>query len=289
MATKKTRKTVIGVFENRAAAERAVASLKADGYKDDQIGLIGKDSAGASQAGKGAAIGAGVGAVATAGIGAAVMTGIIPVVGPVLALGPIAATLINLAGGAAGGGLAGALVGYGIPDEDAKFYENELKAGRYLVTVDACDRVEKARTIYAREGGYDRATAPAGRTMQVKEEELRATKEPVKAGEVKVRKEVRTEHKQIAVPVEREEVVVERRPARGSAASGDIKAEEIRIPTKEEKVRVTKQPVVKEEVSVEKRKVHDTKTVSGDLRKEDVVVETDGGAKARQAGRAERK
>jgi uncharacterized protein (TIGR02271 family) len=123
------------------------------------------------------------------------------------------------------------------------------------------------------------------RTIQLKEEHLTAHKTPVKAGEVEVRKEVHTEHKTIQVPVEREEVVIERRPAGGTAATGDIRAEEIRIPVKEEKVNVTKEAVVKEEVSVGKRKVADTKTVGGTVRHEEVKVETTGDARVRDTGK----
>ncbi len=114
------------------------------------------------------------------------------------------------------------------------------------------------------------------RTIQLKEEQLRVNKTPVQTGEVEVRKEVHTEHKQIQVPVEREEVVIERRPVSGTCATGDIRAEEIRIPVKEERVNVTKETVVTEEVSVGKRKVQDTKTVSGDVRKEEIRVEEEG-------------
>jgi hypothetical protein len=39
------------------------------------------------------------------------MIGVIPVIGPVLALGPLAVTPLNLAGGAVAGSLVGALVG----------------------------------------------------------------------------------------------------------------------------------------------------------------------------------
>jgi uncharacterized protein (TIGR02271 family) len=120
------------------------------------------------------------------------------------------------------------------------------------------------------------------RTIQLKEEHLTAHKTPVRAGEVEVRKEVHTEHKTIQVPVEREEVVIERRPAGGTAATGDIRAEEIRIPVKEEKVNVSKETVVKEEVSVGKRKVQGTETVSGDVRVEELKVEEKGDAKVRR-------
>ena len=110
--------------------------------------------------------------------------------------------------------------------------------------------------------------AEGGQTVQLHEEHLRATKTPVDAGEVRVRKEVVTEQKDIQIPVAREEVVIERRPASGRAASsGDIQAgEEIRIPVKEEQVRVEKEAVVTGEVSVDKRKVTQTENVSGTVR-----------------------
>lgn len=87
------------------------------------------------------------------------------------------------------------------------------------------------------------------------------------------------------VPVQREEVVIERHPASGQPASGaDFRSgEEIRIPVKEEQVHVEKTPVVTEEVTVGKRKVQDTQTVSGDVRKEEVKVEQKGNVDVRDA------
>ena len=58
-----------------------------------------------------------------------------------------------------------------------------------------------------------------------------------------------------------------------------IKNEEIRIPVSEEKVNVSKETVVTGEVEVAKRKVTETRTVSEDLRKEDVRVDKTGGAR----------
>ena len=122
--------------------------------------------------------------------------------------------------------------------------------------------------------------------IQLKKEHLKAEKETVNKGEVKVRKEVHTEHKQITVPVEHEEVVIERRAANGrKAGSAAMEAEEIRIPTKEERVHVSKESVVKEEVSVGKRKVRGTETVTGDVQEEELVVETEGDAKVRQTNK----
>jgi uncharacterized protein (TIGR02271 family) len=120
------------------------------------------------------------------------------------------------------------------------------------------------------------------RTIRLHEERLKVDKSPTRTGEVEVRKEVHTENKSITVPVEREEVVIVRRPAAGKAAAGDIKAEEIRIPVKEEKVNVSKETVLKEEVNVGKRKVQDTQTVSDDVRVEELKVEEKGDAKVRK-------
>lgn len=294
--------TVVGVFETRARAEQAIADLKADGFTDQQIGMVARNAAGEvvdqhgeTLAEEGAVTGAVAGAGAGAIIGAGVLAGVIPVVGPVLAIGALGTVLLNAVGGAAIAGLAGALIGWGIPEDDAAYYESEVKAGRFLVTVEANGRAEDARTILHRYEGFDRttrtaATSPtaavssdrADRTVELKEEKLRTRKEKVETGDVTLRKEVHTERQTVTVPVEREELVIERRSANRPASGKDISTEEIRIPLSEEHVRVSKDTVVQEEVTVGKRKVRDTETVAGDVRKEELVVESDGKAKVRQ-------
>jgi uncharacterized protein (TIGR02271 family) len=100
----------------------------------------------------------------------------------------------------------------------------------------------------------------------------------VQAGEVRLRKEVTTEERTVEVPVTREEVVIERRPAaQGREAGGSIgEGEEIRIPLMEEEVRVEKTPVVREEVSLKKRQVQDTEEISETVRREDARIEQTG-------------
>jgi uncharacterized protein (TIGR02271 family) len=306
MPTRKKHNAVVGVFETKVRAEQAIEDLKAAGFDDDKIGMVyrGTDgelvktgAADETYAEEGAVAGAVAGAAGGALVGAGIIAGVIPVIGPVLAIGTLGTVLLNAAGGAVIAGIAGALIGWGIPEEDAEFYENEVKSGRYLVTVEANGRAVEAREALHRRGGYDRAGWSAvradrantlseggfrdetGRVIQLKEEHLRANKE-VDRGEVDIRKEVHTEQRQITVPVEHEEVVIERRAA-GGRATGDMKAEEIRIPVKEERVKVTKEPVVREEVTVGKRKVRETRTVSGEVRKEELVVDSKGGAKVR--------
>lgn len=161
-------KTVIAVFATRAAAEQAYADLKAAGYKDDEIGLVGKDPKGNvvrkgtaenSNVGEGAGIGAAAGAVGGAAVGAGIIAGVIPVIGPVLAIGTLGTILLNAAGGAAIAGVAGALIGWGVPEEDAKYYEERVKEGHYVLTVNH-DNNKKALPIFQRYGGYDRLSAP---------------------------------------------------------------------------------------------------------------------------------
>jgi len=119
----------------------------------------------------------------------------------------------------------------------------------------------------------------ASETVELHEEQLRAHKETVNAGEVAVRKEVVSERQEMDVPVRREEVVVERhavpnRPASDAAfASG---REELRVPVHEEQVTLEKQAVVTEEIEIGKRAVQDTEHVGGTVRKEVAHVEKTG-------------
>jgi uncharacterized protein (TIGR02271 family) len=123
------------------------------------------------------------------------------------------------------------------------------------------------------------------RTLQLREEELRARKQTVETGKVRIGKEVVSEQKTLEVPVTREEVTVERhsvarRPAEG--AIGD--AETIRVPVHEEQVSVDKQAVVTEEINVGKRKVQETKEVSGTVRREEARIEGEGDVDLKKGG-----
>jgi hypothetical protein len=144
MPNRKKHHAVVGVFETKARAEQAIAELKAAGFDDDKIGMVYRDHEGKTvktgaaddtYAEEGAGIGAIAGAAGGAAVGAGILAGVIPVIGPALALGTLGTILVNAAGGAAIVGLAGALIGWGIPEEDASFYEGEVKSGRFLVTV----------------------------------------------------------------------------------------------------------------------------------------------------------
>jgi uncharacterized protein (TIGR02271 family) len=281
--------TVVAVFRDAGKAREAVRALREAGFTDAHIGVVSphqedKKASKGSKIATGAAVGAGTigGVAALWSLG--ISLGMLPVIGPILAAGPLAAALISGAAGAAAGGLVGALTGLGLEEKDAKYYEGEVHAGRTLVTVQANGRNGEAWTILQRFGGYNRETAETSsreeggeQTIEVREEKARARKTPVKTGEVRVRKEVQTEMETLQVPVEREEIVIKRRPAsRRTSTSGPRERDEIRIPVKEEKVTVSKEEVVKEEVTVGKRKVRGTKQVTVPVRKERIKVEKQG-------------
>ena len=124
---------------------------------------------------------------------------------------------------------------------------------------------------------YKSARAAEGAKIQVREEELQAHKQPVETGAARIRKEVITEHRTLEVPVQREEVVIERHAPTGEPGASDLRpGEEIRVPVRKEQVTVEKRPVVKEEVTVGKRVVQGTERVGGEVHREEVRVEREG-------------
>src|SRR5437773_688551 len=106
----------------------------------------------------GAATGGATGGVIglLAGIGALA----IPGVGPFIAAGPIMAALSGAAVGAATGGVVGGLIGLGIPEIEAKRYEEKLKRGNYLIAVhtDEKEDVDRAKQIFKAAGAEDIST-----------------------------------------------------------------------------------------------------------------------------------
>ena len=81
-----------------------------------------------------------------------------------------------------------------------------------------------------------------------------------------------TESKTVEVPLTREEVSIERRPASGQTeAQSPIQSEqEIKIPLKREEAQVSKKPYVKEEAVIKKKAFTDTKEVTEDVTSEEL-------------------
>jgi len=104
-------------------------------------------------------------------------------------------------------------------------------------------------------------------------EELRIGKRMAQEGEVRVSKHVETEHVRQSVPLQSEEVRVERRRVdREGASAAEIRDDEIRVPVMQEEAVVEKRPVVKEEIVITKQPKTVERTVEADVRREEVDV-----------------
>lgn len=158
-----SRPSVVGVFEDRLQAQRALEELRRAGFDESQLGVVsrgmidasGKPVDSVTAAGEGAVAGAltGAGFGGLWGIGVAV--GLLPVLGPVIAGGVLGSILASAAGAAAVGGIVGALIGMGIPEDEAQFYEGEVHSGRTIVSITAPPRQNEALAILRLYGAYD--------------------------------------------------------------------------------------------------------------------------------------
>jgi len=165
---------VVGVFQDRAQAERAVDDLKRAGFNDEQIGFVARDGSGDAGATEttntgegtpgGGAVGGAVGGGILGGILGAAAALLIPGIGPIVAGGILAAALGGAAIGAVAGGLIGALTDMGVPEEEAQYYDQEFRSGRTIVTVQAGNRREEAMDILRRDGAYDASNRGADMT-----------------------------------------------------------------------------------------------------------------------------
>jgi heat induced stress protein YflT len=155
-----TGRTVVGMFTNRPDAEAAIRELKAAGFADDQIGVALQDEQRdlrdlTETTGHEAAEGAAKGAVSGGLIGGLIgLLGslLVPGVGPIVVGGVLASTLTGVGIGAATGGIIGALVTLGVPEADARHFDEGLRSGRTLVAVGAGARTGDALVILDRHG-----------------------------------------------------------------------------------------------------------------------------------------
>jgi hypothetical protein len=154
---------VVGVFHQRGDLDEAIAALRAAGFANDQIGVVARNedddwnldediepaaSDASTGAAAGAAAGAGVGGLWALGIAA----GMLPAIGPVVAGGILGSVIASAATGAVVGGLSGALIGLGMSEADARYYEDEVSAGRMVLTVRSENREEQVRSILREHG-----------------------------------------------------------------------------------------------------------------------------------------
>jgi hypothetical protein len=158
----------VAVYDSHTLADDAVRKLAKADFNMKTISIVGKDyhteehAVGYLNAGDRAKffgkLGAFWGGLAGMLFGSALM--FVPVVGHIVVLGPIAATLAGglqgavLAGGASA--LVGALSALGIPKDSVVRYETALKADKFLVIVHgSADDVRRAKELLAAAGSTD--------------------------------------------------------------------------------------------------------------------------------------
>jgi len=160
-----SRDTVVAVFDDRDDAQDAINALRDAGFAADDISILARDRDTAGQladdTGTEVAAGAATGALAGGLLGgvAGWLVGIgalaIPGIGPIIAAGPLAAALGGAAIGATGGGIIGALTGVGVPEDEARYYNDQFTRGGIVVTCQARGRYDEARSILREHGGHD--------------------------------------------------------------------------------------------------------------------------------------
>lgn len=207
------------------------------------------------------------------------------------------------------------LTGLSIPEDRSRYFSSRLNSSSNgaVVTVNAGSRTSEAESILTRCGadlGQNAASyqqnaasyqtsqtdtrtetaAQAGelqgtQNIQLLGEVLRVHKDRINRGDVRIRKEVITDTQSVQVPVTREELVVERHAVQGDTpAQGNIgESKEIRIPLTEETASLDKSTVVREEVSVGKKPVGQVRDLTGDVRREELVVEDETKDKSKKA------
>ena len=175
----------------------------------------------------------------------------------------------NLTAGAGAAGAGAGVAGAGV----AGAHADEKKAATHTTDDAATER--KAGVA------DDAAAARTNNDGELirSEEQLNVNKERVATGEARLRKYVVTDTESVEVPVEREEVRVERTPINAEdaknyngAISGD--SEEASVTLHEERVNVNKETVPVEKINLKKDTVRDTETHTEELRKEQ--IDTDG-------------
>jgi hypothetical protein len=163
--------SVVGIFTDRTAADRAIEDLQALGISPQHLNLLAPGAAQeqlaavptteAEQPGIGQAIGGVVGgAMGASGglLGATVASALIPGIGTVTAIGLAAVGLLGLAGGALAGVAAGGALeeslSQGLPKDELFIYRDALRRGRTVVIALAEDseQAEAARQRLAQAG-----------------------------------------------------------------------------------------------------------------------------------------
>ena len=165
------------------------------------------------------------------------------------------------------------------PEEEQRLYQHySLEFGDFDYDKDYdADRTEERGTV-----GHDTSGPTTDEAMTRSEEELRVGKTSRETGRARLKKFIVTENVETTVPVQREEVRVEREPITdanaGNAMDGPaLSEEEHEVVLNAEQPVVEKNVVPKERVRLDKETVTEEVGVNEEVRKERIEAEGDGG------------
>jgi len=156
--------TVLALFKDKRDAEAAVRALKSAHFDSARLGVVEPRNAHVQAFGQMAVAGVGAGTIVCGVVGVALGTavaGVLPGTHAWLPGGWFVLFMFGLTG-AATGALAGMLISQSVSRQDALYYEEEVEAGRTLVTVmSEADRADAARRILLQEGAFEAAPIDA--------------------------------------------------------------------------------------------------------------------------------
>jgi len=155
-----SKKSVFCIAASRNQAEQIVEDLKDGGFSNDDVSVLYPEKGSirdfafekymkapqgiAARSRAGGAVGGALGWLAGVGeLG-------IPGAGLFIAAGPVLAALSAGTMGAKVGGMAGGLIGMGVPELEAKRYEGKVKAGNFLLSVhtESMEEIGNAERIF---------------------------------------------------------------------------------------------------------------------------------------------
>jgi len=178
-------------------------------------------------------------------------------------------------------GIDGGEITYSLAD----LFQRERRAERHPVietSATTASLAADAPTAPAARGRAATATTEAESgdnevRIPLMQEELEIEKVPRESGHVRVHKGVKTEERHFTVPVRREEIVIEHVTAfAGGARTGEsvtFEEQTVDIPLHEEEIRVTKRPVLREEIVIRTVTHSIEKEATATLRHEEADVE----------------
>ena len=326
-------KTIVALYDDFPSAESVTRSLVESGFSREDISLMANNASGergsrlggAAESGDGrtsdtesgtsgtmagAAIGGAVGGVGGLLVGLGALA--IPGIGPVVAAGPLAATLIGAGAGAVAGGLIGALTTIGVPEDEANLYAEGVRRGGALLALRADEgEAERAIAIMERHNPVDidtraaewrqsgwtgfeteaeplAGTVTTGRSrtargteeevaIPVVEEEVKVGKRSVESGTVRVRSYVVERPVEETVELTSERLEVERRPVNRPVTAADrgdaFREQSIEVTETEEEPVISKEAHVVEEVVLSKNVQKRQEQVRETARRSEVEVD----------------